>query len=120
MSIHTARSIELSLNISRARPAGFAQSSRIDRATCIKAEKPPSRVRTKEPVAHREPPFRGPVGGHENLNGGGQESERWRSRKLNGRGQEICFVQEVVTRAIHLGSLRVVFTKRAMGLRRRK
>jgi hypothetical protein len=32
------------------------------------------------------------VGGHENLNGGGQEPERWRPRKLNGRGQEICFV----------------------------
>jgi hypothetical protein len=32
------------------------------------------------------------VGGHENLNGGGQETERWRPRKLNGRGQENCFV----------------------------
>jgi hypothetical protein len=32
------------------------------------------------------------VGGHDNLNGGGQRVERWRPRKLNGRGQEICFV----------------------------
>ena len=49
------------------------------------------------------------VGGHGILNAGGQKTECWRPRKLNGRGQETCSLASpsLRRRRLRLGSLRV-------------